>query len=124
MSKIIVSIASISGILAVSIGAFGAHGLKNILTKHQTADVFETGSKYHFYHTIVLLFIGLWMQLTKDTSTQMNYAAYCFIAGILIFSGSLYILAVTNIKILGAITPIGGLFFIAGWGLLLTSFLK
>ena len=123
--KSILVIASISGALAVMIGAFGAHGLKPILTNYQTLDAFEKASKYHFYHTFALLFCGIWMYIFKSTETaQIQYAAYSFLIGIVIFSGSLYTLAVTNIKILGAITPIGGLAFIVGWFFLLLSFLK
>ena len=123
--KTILITATISGALAVMIGAFGAHGLKSLLTNNQTLDVFDKASKYHFYHTFALLFCGLWIYISKSPDTsQIQYAAYSFLIGITIFSGSLYTLAITNIKILGAITPLGGLGFIIGWVFLFLSFLK
>lgn len=114
MQKTILLFATISGALAVSIGAFGAHGLQKILEATQRVETFETAVKYHFYHTLALLFLGIYMSFTEDKS-YLNISAYGFMLGLIIFSGSLYTLSLTNIKILGAITPIGGLGFIIGW---------
>jgi uncharacterized membrane protein YgdD (TMEM256/DUF423 family) len=110
--KRILKIAAISGALAVLLGAFGAHGLKKIISQDMLA-IFQTGVQYQFYHTFALLAVGVLMQFGK--STALKWSAYLFMAGIVLFSGSLYTLSVTGIKILGAITPIGGVAFIAGW---------
>ncbi len=111
MKRILIT-AAISGALAVILGAFGAHGLKKIITPDML-EVFKTGVQYQFYHTFALLAVGIFMQTSK--SKALKWAGYLFIAGIFLFSGSLYLLAITGIKILGAITPFGGVAFIAGW---------
>jgi len=113
MARILLIIASFSGALAVILGAFGAHGLKARLTPELLA-VYQTGVQYHFYHTIALLACGLLVHSGIDNNA-MRVAGYSFIVGIIIFSGSLYVLAITDIRWLGAITPIGGLAFIVGW---------
>ena len=99
-------------LLAVSIGAFGAHGLKSLLTE-ELMQTFKTGVEYHFYHALGLLLVGI-LSLNMP-STMINWSAFFLSIGIIIFSGSLYILAITGIRWIGAITPIGGLSFIAGW---------
>ncbi|TGL65596.1 DUF423 domain-containing protein [Leptospira jelokensis] len=109
-----------SGFLAVAIGAFGAHGLKKIITPELMV-VFETGNKYHFYHSIVslLTFFILLVADSKEVSLKtqkfLRISSWMFLIGILIFSFSLYALAITGIKILGAITPFGGVSFLLGW---------
>lgn len=110
------------GALAVMIGAFGAHALKNILEANERTDTFELASRYHYYHTFALLAVGI--LLLKYNQSWFNYSGYSFLIGVLIFSGSLYILALTNMKWLGAITPIGGLALILGWVFLLLGVLK
>ena len=105
--------AGVLGALSVGIGAFGAHGLQDTLSANGKVDTFETAVKYQFYHTLALLLLGILMMNFQHA--YLNYAAYSFVAGIIVFSGSLYVLSLTNISILGAITPIGGLGFIAGW---------
>ena len=114
--KRIIVLACILGATAVSIGAFGAHGLENILIKNGRVDTFETAVRYQFYHTLALLFAGLLM--FKSDHKLLRFACTCFITGILVFSGSLYVLSLTNITILGAVAPLGGLSFIIGWVLL------
>ncbi|ELR71823.1 hypothetical protein C900_02198 [Fulvivirga imtechensis AK7] len=106
-------IAGVFGALAVAIGAFGAHGLKELLVENGRLDTFETAVKYHFYHTLALLALGLLMM--RFHSKLFLYAAGFMMLGIVIFSGSLYILCLTNMTFLGAITPLGGLAFICGW---------
>ena len=101
------------GALAVAIGAFGAHALKNLLEANNRLETFETASKYHFYHALALLFVGLLFSYGSPRS--MNLSGHFFIWGIIIFSGSLYLLCLTNIRWLGAITPIGGVLLILGW---------
>lgn len=122
MHKLFLILSSISGILAVSLGAFGAHALKDKLTKEGTLDTYQTAVQYQFYHTLALLTIALLM--IKYQSQWLNYAGYSMTFGILIFSGSLYVLCFTGMKWLGAITPIGGLLFIAGWVFLLLTAIK
>jgi uncharacterized membrane protein YgdD (TMEM256/DUF423 family) len=118
MHKGFIITAAILGAIAVILGAFGAHGLKQILPAEYIA-TFETGVRYQFYHVFALMAAG--MLLEKYHSKWINYAGYAFIVGIILFSGSLYLLTLlkaTNtvgLKGLGIITPFGGLFFIAGW---------
>ena len=123
MQKTTLLFAALSGALAVGIGAFGAHGLQKILEANNNLETFDTAVKYHFYHTITLLFLGLYMHFAEDKS-YLNISAFSFMFGIIVFSGSLYTLSITNIKILGAITPIGGLGFIIGWCFLALNITK
>jgi uncharacterized membrane protein YgdD (TMEM256/DUF423 family) len=92
--------------LAVALGAFAAHGLKSRLTPDMLA-VFETGVRYHVYHALALLALG--------AARGPDKAGWCFVLGIAVFSGSLYVLALTGERKLGMITPIGGVLFLAGW---------
>ena len=103
------------GLSGVMIGAFGAHGLKPLLTADQLA-IYHTGVDYQFVHALALLLLGALAQHQTPKAWQL---AATFIAGVFIFSGSLYLLVLTNISWLGAITPIGGTSFIAGWAALL-----
>lgn len=116
MQKLFLIIGSIAMALAVGLGAFGAHSLKEMLTD-EMLDIFETGVKYHFYHAIGLLVIAFVAQLIPDSSL-LQWSGWLMLAGIFIFSGSLYILSISGIRWMGAITPIGGLCFIVAWILL------
>lgn len=108
-------------VLAVSFGAFGAHTVEGILTPDRF-DVYQTAVKYHFYHTLGLLIIGT---ISFHINNKwMKWSGYSLIAGILIFSGSLYLLTLLDIGWLGAITPIGGFVFILGWLFLFIGVLK
>ena len=122
MLKFILVFASISGILAVILGAFGAHALKAKLEAEGTLATFQTAVQYQFHHTLALLAIG--MLMAKYSNTSLAYSGYSMMVGLIVFSGSLYILCFTGIKWLGAITPIGGLAFILGWVFLLAAVLK
>lgn len=103
------------GFLSVALGAFAAHGLQGILDE-KYLPIFHTGVTYQFYHTLALgLVIAFW---EKSEQKLLKCAAFFFIVGIVIFSGSLYILALTQTDWFGAITPLGGLSFLAGWGCL------
>jgi len=113
MQKQFIIIGSILAALGVILGAFGAHALKDILINYNRTDTFDTAVKYHFYHAFGLLIIGILSNQFPDKN--FNIAGYLIIAGVIIFSGSLYVLCLTNIKWLGAITPIGGLLMIMGW---------
>ncbi len=107
---------SLNAMLAVMLGAFGAHGLKKILTADMLA-VFSTGVQYHFYHALGLLVVGL-IATQLPASMQIKWSGWLMFAGIILFSGSLYVLAVTGLRWLGAITPIGGVCFILAWAML------
>ena len=107
---------ALNGVLSVVLGAFAAHGLEDQLSDRHMA-TFRTAVLYHFLHTLALLaVISLPDQLTKPS--LCHWAAVSFAAGIVLFSGSLYLLVLTNTPTLGMVTPLGGLAFIAGWGLL------
>lgn len=110
------------GLLGVLIGAFGAHALDNLLSLNQRQDTFELANRYHFYHALALILIGI--TANPAQSKMRNYASLCILLGILVFSGSLYLLAVTNMGFLGAITPIGGVLLLIGWALFLVSLLR
>ena len=101
-------LAALAGFLAVALGAFGAHGLKAVLEKNATLAVWQTAALYHLVHAVVLLVLA-------QRAVVARVPFVLFGAGIAIFSGSLYALAVTNVKWLGAITPLGGLCLLAGW---------
>lgn len=116
MHKLFLFLGTVAMALAVLLGAFGAHGLKEHLSP-EMLNIFETGVSYHFYHAIGLLIIGLMARYLPDSSL-LNWSGWLMVAGIFIFSGSLYLLSTAGIRWLGAITPIGGLCFIASWILL------
>src|SRR5262245_11312948 len=115
MDKTLLLVGAIAGFLAVALGAFGAHGLRSRLSPDMLA-VIETGVRYHMYHTLAILIVGL--LLARFDGWMIRAAGWAFAVGIILFSGSLYLLALTGITVLGAITPIGGLAFLLGWGLL------
>jgi len=121
MAKTILMIASILLALAVALGAFGAHGLKSQLSTDML-QTWKTGVEYHFYHALGLLLIGI--LAVSNPSELVKWSAILLTAGIVLFSGSLYALAISGIKWLGAITPLGGLSFIAGWVLLFLTVWK
>lgn len=102
------------GFLAVALGAFGAHALKAHFSAYPNLEAtFETAVKYHFYHALAILFVA-WAS-TQWSGPLVTWAGYLLLIGILIFSGSLYLLVLTNTPWLGAITPIGGVAMLAGW---------
>ena len=108
MSPLLFRVAAALCFLAVGLGAFGAHALKGTLQANDTTDVWSKAVLYHFVHALALLVLAALPAATRAASVL-------FVAGILFFSGSLYLLALTNVKWLGAITPLGGLCFLAGW---------
>jgi len=117
MDKTFLLIGAVFGALGVGLGAFGAHGLRSRLSPEMLA-VFETGVRYHMYHALAILLVAALMARV-DGGRLLPAAGWAFTGGILIFSGSLYVLAITGITVLGAITPIGGLAFLVGWALLI-----
>lgn len=116
MTQLTLAVAAISGLLSVAFGAFGAHALRARLDS-QALGVFETAVQYQFYHSLALLAVGLLM-LQNPASALLRSSALLFILGIVVFSGSLYLLSLTGLRWLGAVTPLGGLGFIAGWACL------
>ena len=117
MQKKILVISSLSGFLCVVLGAFGAHKLKELLPPDQLS-VFETAVRYQFYHTFALIAVAI--LIADDENKFLKRAAYAFITGIILFSGSLYLLSTRSLmglemNWLGPVTPLGGLFFIIGW---------
>ena len=128
MSRNLLITGGIFGMLAVAIGAFGAHGLEGKIMESQLS-TYKTGVQYHFYHTFAV-FIAAWLAIHFQDSI-FRKAGWFFVAGLICFSGSLYLLATRSIlgieswaKVLGPITPIGGLFFIIGWGMLTYGIFK
>lgn len=105
-------------LLAVAIGAFGAHAFKDILVANQRETVFELANRYQFYHGLALITIAALFQ-NNSSIKSLTPIASVMTLGVLIFSGSLYLLAITNLTWLGAVTPIGGTFMIIAWGLLI-----
>ena len=117
MARWFLSLAAVSGFLAVALGAFGAHALKARLDEYALS-VYQTAVQYHFFHSLALLGVGV-LCLVLPQSRLLFYSGSAFTVGIVIFSGSLYLLAFTGMRWLGAITPLGGLAFLVGWALLL-----
>jgi uncharacterized membrane protein YgdD (TMEM256/DUF423 family) len=109
--------------LAVMIGAFAAHGLKQVLDTYSLG-LFETASRYQMYHAIGLLIVAVISTIPQFSPRWLKFAAFAFILGIVLFSGSLYLLALSGIKWLGAITPLGGVAFLFGWLALIVAALK
>ena len=112
MQKTILAIGAAMGFLSVAFGAFGAHALKTRLSAHMLA-VFETGVRYQMYHALALIAVAAAMG--DAGGSLFRWAAWLFVGGIVLFSGSLYALALSGMTILGAVTPIGGVLFLAGW---------
>ena len=119
--RLFLTAGAISGALAVLLGAFGAHLLQQMISPEMLA-IYKTGNQYQFYHTFALIFTGILMHF-KPTKT-LEWSGYLFMAGITIFSGFLYLLAITGNKALGMIVPIGGLTLVAAWIFLLVHILK
>ena len=118
MGTLFFRIGAASAGMAVALGAFGAHGLRAMVTPERLA-IFETGARYQMYHALALVVIGLaFARLQGRTAAA---AAWLFVAGTVLFSGSLYALTLTGMRWWGAVTPLGGVAFLAGWALLLMS---
>ena len=112
MDRLFFALGSVSALIAVALGAFAAHGLKSRLEPAMLA-TFETGVRYHMYHALALLAVG-WA-CTRWPGTAAHASGWLFVAGTVLFSGSLYASSLTGVRWLGAITPVGGLAFLAGW---------
>ncbi|WP_298999335.1 DUF423 domain-containing protein [uncultured Tenacibaculum sp.] len=116
------TIAAVLGMIAVILGAFGAHALKSKLTP-EALESFETAVRYQFFHVLLLLFVNMY---TEFTNKEKNRISYFLIAGILLFSGSIYLIYLLNVpaKSIWFVTPLGGVLLIVGWGLLAYNFFK
>ena len=121
MERIFFGLGSILAGIAVGLGAFGAHGLRGILSPEDLV-TFETGVRYQMYHALALL--GVAWAITQWETVLLEWSGWLFVLGILVFSGSLYILVLTGQRWLGAVTPLGGLALILGWVLLASAFFR
>lgn len=118
MTQIFLSIGAILGGLSVAGGAFASHALREKISE-RSLQIFETAARYQMYHALALLLVALLLSIYQQSPPPTLLASgWLFIIGIVLFSGSLYALSLTNVKILGAIAPLGGAAFIAGWGAL------
>jgi uncharacterized membrane protein YgdD (TMEM256/DUF423 family) len=121
MDRIFFALGSLSGLIGVAAGAFGAHGLRGRLTP-EMLEVWETAVRYQMYHALALLAVG-WA-VTRWPGSLTHAAGWLFVAGTLVFSGSLYLLSVSGVRWLGAVTPIGGVAFLARWACLIWAALR
>lgn len=122
MSRLFLTAGALCAGIAVVLGAFGAHALEGRVPAERL-DVFETGVRYQMYHALALLIVGWAAARRAGAEGLLPWAGACFLVGIIVFSGSLYLLVITDTPWLGAVTPVGGLAFIAGWALLVWMFL-
>jgi len=118
MERTFLLIGALAGLLGVALGAFGAHGLRARLSPEMLA-VFETGVRYQMYHALALLALGAMGHAVSGR--WVTVAGWAFTTGIVIFSGSLYVLALTDLRVLGAITPLGGVAFLIGWAAIVVA---
>lgn len=121
-STVMIALGSALGGLAVILGAFGAHALESTLTANGRTATYETGSRYHLIHALALVVLG--MLAHQFPQKNLAPAAWLWIVGMVLFSGSLYTLSITNQTILGAVAPLGGLGFILGWAWIAWQFIK
>ena len=121
MNQLLLGLAAVSGLIGVAMGAFGAHGLRSKLPDNLMS-AFETGVQYQLIHTLAV--IACCILAVQFRTVWFHYAASSFLLGILLFSGSLYGLALTGMKWLGPVTPLGGLMFLAGWILMLIAVVR
>ena len=118
LDRVFISVGAISAFLAVAAGAFGAHALRERLSS-ELLQTFQTGASYHMYHALGLLAVGILLaRFSTEGSPWLSAAGWLFVVGTVLFSGSLYALAMSGTTWLGAITPLGGLAFLAGWAAL------
>jgi uncharacterized membrane protein YgdD (TMEM256/DUF423 family) len=122
MSRTFLLIGALAGVVGVTLGAFGAHSLRARLTPDMLA-VFETGVRYHMYHALAILGVASVAERLHGGRLVLA-SGWLFLAGIILFSGSLYLLAVTGVRVLGAITPVGGVAFLLGWACLALAALR
>jgi len=115
MDRLFITLGALSGFVAVAAGAFGAHALRDRLSAAML-DTFQTGAQYQMYHALALVGVGILLaRFSSEGSPWLSAAGWLFVAGTVLFSGSLYLLALTDTRWLGAITPLGGVAFLLGW---------
>lgn len=117
MVRVLMAIAALLAALAVAGGAFGAHALRGQLSD-RALEIFETGTRYQMYHALALLLVGVLLRQAEAGQAWLLAAGIAFIVGVVLFSGSLYALSLSGVKVLGAIAPLGGAAFLVGWGCL------
>lgn len=117
VARFFLLVGALLGGLAVGAGAFASHALQERLNERALA-IFETAARYQMYHALALLAVGLWLSRVEQGRSLLTAAGVAYLVGIGLFSGSLYALGLTGIKVLGAITPLGGVAFLVGWGCL------
>ena len=122
-AKLFIVLGALAGAAAVALGAFGAHALKARLAADQLA-VWQTAVQYHFWHALALVAIGLVAAVVLPGSTTLRWAGWLMVAGLVLFSGSLYVLVLSGARWLGAVTPFGGTAWIAAWLLLAWAVLR
>jgi uncharacterized membrane protein YgdD (TMEM256/DUF423 family) len=123
MIQLFLLVAAIFGGTAVASGAFATHALREHLTD-RSLEIFETGARYQMYHALALLAVALLLSRAESAQVLLTMSGVAFIAGVVIFCGSLYALSLSEIKILGAVAPIGGAAFLIGWGCLAVAALS
>jgi uncharacterized membrane protein YgdD (TMEM256/DUF423 family) len=121
MERLFIIMGALSGAIGVAAGAFGAHALRTRV-EPRLLEVFETGARYQMYHALAML-AAAWM-VSRFPGALMNASGWLFMAGTVLFSGSLYAMALTGVRALGAITPLGGVCFIAGWACIALAAMK
>lgn len=119
LSRLLIAVGALYGLLGVALGAFGAHALRTRLPA-DLLTVWKTGVEYQMYHALALLAVGMLLRQAGSSGLLIG-AGVCFGVGVVLFSGSLYALSLSGVRALGAITPLGGLLFLVGWGLLLAA---
>ena len=117
--KLFVVLGSLNAFLAVALGAFGAHGLKSMISADMLT-VWQTGVQYHMFHALGLVLLGILIHLLPQTTTLL-ISGWLIFSGIILFSGSLYAMALSGVRALGMVTPIGGIAFLLGWLLMAFS---
>ncbi len=115
--QLFLTIAALLGGLAVAGGAFASHALQDQLPERAIA-VFNTGIRYQMYHALALLAVAILLQIATSAMPLLKVAGWAFIVGVVLFSGSLYLISLAGLKILGPVTPLGGVAFLIGWGCL------
>ncbi|MBD2663101.1 hypothetical protein B6N60_00647 [Richelia sinica FACHB-800] len=117
MTQFFLSVAAIFGGLSVAAGAFGAHALRDKLSE-RSLEIFDTGARYQMYHALALFFVAILLSRLESPPLTLIASGWLFIIGVLIFSGSLYVISLTGVRSWGAIAPLGGIAFMIGWGAL------